>query len=254
MKGIRHQASGVRQRRLADLEIAICNLQFAMVCPTSTVYRLPSTHSRRSAFTLLELLLVLALIVAIGALVWPALERPLATQRLRRAAEQVRMHLTKTRTQAILTGETFAFRFQPGKPLMRVEAVTQNEAVLESASTLGAAGTQSGAMSQGTSSRSTIGQPAAVRAVEGQLPEDIVFYGGDVASDTRSEQFATQERMKGSVDLSWSQPVLFFPDGTATAARVAVVGDRGRAVVIEVRSLTGGVKIGDIVSVEELRR
>jgi hypothetical protein len=106
-------------------------------------------------------------------------------------------------------------------------------------------------MSSGASATS----PAASRpTIEDALPEGVVFYGGDVASDTRSDQFLAQERTTGSVDLSWSQPVLFYPDGTALAARVAVVGDRNRAIVVEVRSLTGGARVGEITSVEALRQ
>src|SRR5690348_15415484 len=95
----------------------------------SAVYRLPST---RSGFTLLELLLVLALIAAISAMVWPLLAGPLATQRLKRAAEQVRTQLIKARTQAINTGETFGVTYQPGKNLLRIGTYTNNQALLES--------------------------------------------------------------------------------------------------------------------------
>jgi prepilin-type N-terminal cleavage/methylation domain-containing protein len=214
----------------------------------------------RAGFTLLELLLVLALVAAISAMVWPALQRPLATQRLKRAAEQVRMHLIKARTQAITTGETFGFTYQPGKSVLRVAAYTNNEALLESVSTMSQASGPSGTSGQpgrsaGASSGASASTPAASRRpVEETLPEGVTFYRGDAASDTRSEQFLAQERMTGSVDLSWSQPVLFYPDGTALAARVALVGDRNRAIVVEVRSLTGGARVGEITSVEALRQ
>jgi prepilin-type N-terminal cleavage/methylation domain-containing protein len=265
MKGIRHQASGVR--RFDNLQFALAaggtsrgNLQVAISFSPSSVDRLPSTHPCRSGFTLLELLLVLALMAAIAAMVWPAMQRPLATQRLKRAAEQVRMHLIKARTQAISTGETIGFTFQPGKSALKVAAYTNNEALLESVSTMSQGAGQSGTSGQAgpppaASSGASSVSPAASRpTVEDVLPEGVIFYGGDVSSDTRSDQFLAQERIKGSVDLSWSQPVLFYPDGTALAARVAVVGDRNRAIVIEVRSLTGGARVGNITTVEALRQ
>lgn len=255
MKGIGRQASAVsRQLERPD------NLQFAIAPYPSIVYRLTSTHPRRSGFTLLELLLVLALMAAIAAMVWPALQRPLATQRLKRAAEQVRMHLIRARTQAINTGETFGFTFQPGKSALRMAAYTNNEALVESLSTMSQGSGQQGTSGQApmtaaaSSGASAVSAAASRPTFEDVLPEGVVFYGGDVASDARSDQFLAQERVKGSVDLSWSQPVLFYPDGTALAARIAVVGDRNRAIVIEVRSLTGGAKVGDITTVEALRQ
>jgi hypothetical protein len=197
-------------------------------------------------------------------MVWPALARPLATQRLKRAAEQVRIQLIKARTQAITTGETFGFTYQPGKNVLRVAAYTNNLAMLESVSTMSQSSAQPGMSSpaQSSSAQSPAVSPSASPAtaartsppLEDVLPEGILFYGGDVASDTRSNQFIAQERMTGSIDISWSQPVLFYPDGTALAARLALVGDRNRAIVIEVRSLTGGARISDITSVEALRQ
>ena len=211
---------------------------------------------RRTGFTLLELLLVLALMAAIAAMVWPALQRPLATQRLKRGAEQVRMHLIKARNQAITTGETFGFSYQSGKPTMRIASYTQNESLLESAGPTAQSGSSSStpaASAVASSGMATTGS-AAKPPVEDVLPDGVVFYGGDATSDARSDQFLAQERMSGSIDLSWSQPVLFYPDGTALAARIALVGDRGRAIVVEVRSLTGGARIGEITSVEALRQ
>ncbi|HQU46186.1 MAG TPA: hypothetical protein PK867_25455, partial [Pirellulales bacterium] len=171
---------------------------------------------------MLELLLVLALIAAVAAMVWPALARPLATQRLRRAAEQVRMHLIKTRTRAINTGETFAFSYQRDKPRYRIDARTNNEAELQSASSVGAGGMQSGGSAQGSYTASSSNPAASIPPVEEVLPDGINFFGDDISSDGRSQQFAAQDRMHGSGDLSWSQAVLFYPDGTASAARVAL--------------------------------
>ena len=209
----------------------------------------------RSGFTLMELLLVLALVAAIAAMVWPALQRPLATQRLRRGAEQVRTQLIKARNQAILKGETFGFSYQPGKPVMRLSCYTENEALLESSGPSAQSSSQSGGSTGSAASSATTASGSAARpAVEGVLPEGVVFYGGDAASDERSDQFLAQERMSGSIDISWSQPLLFYSDGTALAGRIALVGDRGRAILIEVRSLTGGARISEITTVEALRQ
>ena len=220
-----------------------------------------STKRRRAAFTLLELLLALAVLVAVAAITWPALERPLATQRLRRAAEQVRTQWIKTRTKAINAGETFSFRYQPDTARFRVEVQSQDAALLEAtAANMGSQAGAGGSASAGSQSSSasptssTASLPAVpAQPLEAELPDGVKFAGGDVTEDGRSVEIANRERSLGSVDLSWSPPIFFYPDGTATAARVALVGQRERAIVIELRSLTGGARIGEIVSQESLR-
>jgi prepilin-type N-terminal cleavage/methylation domain-containing protein len=217
-----------------------------------------SARHRRSAFTLLELLLALAVLVAVAAISWPALQRPLATQHLRRAAEQVRTQWIKTRTKAINTGETYSFRYQADSGKFRVEAQSQEASLLESAaanmSPQAGAGGSGGMSSQSTSASAAPSKPAVpAKPAETGLPDGVKFAGGDVTEDGRSAAIASQERSRGSVDLSWSQPIFFYPDGTATAARVALVGEGERAIVIELRSLTGGARIGEIVSQESLR-
>lgn len=245
MNDVRYQRSGVNR------QFAICNWQFPMPA-RSSVYRPPSSCNRRSAFTMLEVMLVLAVIAAISALVWPSLQRPFATQRLRRAAEQVRMHLIKTRTRAITTGETFSFTCQRDKPLYRIECRTNNEAALQTVTVASSGGSQSGGTLAAYAAPSN-NHSAIIPPVDEMLPDGINFAGDDVSLDARSGQIAAQDLVSGSVDISWSQPILFYPDGTASSARVALVGDRGRAIVVEIRGVTGGAKIGDIISVEDLR-
>jgi hypothetical protein len=54
-------------------------------------------------------------------------------------------------------------------------------------------------------------------------------------------------------DGSWSGAVLFYPDGTATSARVVLLGGRGRAIAVEVRSLTGDVRVSQVFLAEGAR-
>ena len=69
----------------------------------------PARPARR-ALTLLELLLTMSLLVALMALAWPALDGPLAHQRLRSAADQVRAKWGQARVQAMSSGRTYLFR------------------------------------------------------------------------------------------------------------------------------------------------
>jgi len=61
--------------------------------------RSPTTD--RKATTLIEVLLVLALLVMLAAMTWPALDRPMADQRLRKAADRVRTAWVRARIDAM---------------------------------------------------------------------------------------------------------------------------------------------------------
>jgi len=71
---------------------------------------------RRPGYTLLELVLVLAIIVLMIGLTWPLLEQPLAYERLRHAADQVLAEWTTARIEAMRTGEHRIFCYEQDSP------------------------------------------------------------------------------------------------------------------------------------------
>ena len=73
------------------------------------------------------------------------------------------------------------------------------------------------------------------------------FQSGEIIADLRAGSVTINDRGSSStLDAAWSQPILFFPDGTATTAKIIVLGEGGRSITVELRSLTGGVKVGEI--------
>src|SRR4051794_11573982 len=67
----------------------------------------------RHGFTLLELLLVMALIVVLGAMAFPPIEAMYADARLVAAADQIRARWADARNQAIDEGRAYRFAIQP---------------------------------------------------------------------------------------------------------------------------------------------
>ena len=219
-----------------------------------------SRRPLRRAFTLLELLLALALVGMMLAIAWPSLNRSLDTQRLKRGADVVRTHLLRARTKALTSGEIVSFRHQLDGGQFRVEQQSNNNAILESGAmaTGGPTGASGAPASAGGASGANhpAGSASANQPppVEEELPEGVKFLQSEIGADSRTGYISINDRFTSINDAAWSQPILFFPDGTATAAKIRVLGDRGRMIEIELRSLTGGVKVGEIVRSGEARR
>lgn len=72
------------------------------------------TPGRRSAYTLPELLIVLAILAALAGLALPAMRNPLDRSRLRSAASDVRTILTKARAIAVREGQVVSFACESG--------------------------------------------------------------------------------------------------------------------------------------------
>src|SRR5215213_9960109 len=73
----------------------------------------PPEEYKQRGMTLVELLVVLALLVVIGSIVVPVFTGSFASVRLRRAGDQVLTRWSQARAQAIETGEVFQFTYTP---------------------------------------------------------------------------------------------------------------------------------------------
>lgn len=75
------------------------------------------------AFTLLEVVLVMALLAAIAAFSWPYMQRQFEASQLTESADQFRSLLTLTRAQAMIDARRYRIRFEPEKrhPIIECE-------------------------------------------------------------------------------------------------------------------------------------
>src|SRR5437870_7770907 len=124
--------------------------------------------NRRHGYTLLELLLVLAIIVIAAAAVAPSFGRVMRGVSLKSAANDVRTALTKAHVLAMKSGRTQAFQYELGGSKFRIEAYIAGDDELESAE-----GDPSGAMAGAT--------PSQHVSPDKSLPEGIKFAAGDAA-------------------------------------------------------------------------
>lgn len=191
----------------------------------------------RSAFTLVEMLLVLAVLVAFTTIAWPSFQRLYATQFLLEGAEQVRLQFAATRTRAIESGIVYQFRWEPdGRRYLSLPYEAELDLPAEG---------------EGETQEDLSGNVA--RRYVGELPEKLTFVGGKDAGGQSlpTDLFASFPDADKLAAVAWSAPVLFQPDGTAVDGEL-IVGDlTGRNVALVLRGATGAVAVSPIQ--QELR-
>src|SRR5262249_18344663 len=82
--------------------------------------RTPRAFMTRPAYTLLELVLVLALVVILAALVYPSFDAMYSQFKLEGAGDAAKGAMMTARTQAIESGQPYRFAVVPGKGNWRV--------------------------------------------------------------------------------------------------------------------------------------
>lgn len=196
--------------------------------------QLPTGRTRRGV-TLLEMLLVLVLLVAMAALVWPAMERPFASWRLRRAADRVRAAWNQARVRAMTTGNAQEFRYVMGGNEFR----TGGRDMYGTPFSIGDA--PAGEPSTGSGS-----------SAERMLPKLVTFEASETRWDSRSEELFDQSEESRQQQQGWSEPILFYPDGTSATTRLLLRNEYGHTIEVSLRGLTAVVTVGKVQS-EDLR-
>ena len=210
-----------------------------------------------SGFTLLELLLVLTLLVVIGGIASQSLRGPIESQRLRRSSELLRIALGRARVKAMQSGQTQVFRYEiAGRRYQTHPLALDSEASEWGLDAFG----QSDELAQindpnnpDVFSATRAKQVNTLAELRYQLPEGIVFQQGATELDLRmslaQEELATLDQAM----QNWSQPILFYPDGSTSEARLFLSNQAGqRFVAIRLRSLTGIPVVSGVLSPEEL--
>ena len=192
-------------------------------------------HGSRRGFTLIEVLIVMAILVLIAAATWPAIQKPLMRRQVQQAADSVRTKLFHARIGAMRSSHVYSFQYQPGSGSYRVSPQDQ-------ASTGQQAGDDSNASADPLSADGEH-QPSE----DYNLPDGVRFMADDSPDPDVAESTSATVAQNGDGGNGWSEPVFFYPDGTTSDARLVVAGGRGYAVHIRLRGVTGNVILGNPV-------
>ncbi len=191
------------------------------------------------AFTLLELLLVLALLVVLASLAMPLFEGSFTSLRLRRATDEVLAVWVRTRTAAIESGRPHQFRFRAGSGDYLVEPWPRDEE-----------NSTNPANTRDSSDKFLLElhHEDGTVVLRARLPEGIVITGGEQTSrgsaqgersPRMAESLTGDARAVGPYGTGWSAPVLFHPDGTALDVTLLLGNGRRQYQRATLRGLTG---------------
>jgi prepilin-type N-terminal cleavage/methylation domain-containing protein len=215
------------------------------------------TLSRRSGFTLFELILVLIILVTLAAIAFPTLEAMVSSRRLQQSAERLQNELLEARVEAMKTGQAQVFRATINGNTYTIEPwLSGNE---DSDASAGA--TVMSASGVVETERTSTGQVALSSiSADGdakQLDNDVQFMGIETLVDARNaleiQKSGETVPMAGvgtAVTGGISSPLLVYPDGSSTTAQIILADSRGRRMAIQLRGVTGRSSIVRLATVD----
>jgi len=201
---------------------------------------LPTPMIRRAAFTLLELLLALALLAAFAAVSIPAIMNTLKSQRLQYAAQQLQADFSRGRIEAMESGRIRMLRFQVGEGKYVIQPYLQGNDALES-NLVGIGGGMPGG---GANTASFSMQSAEQEVRNEELPDGVVFAGNEVKASMRG--FQLEQEAGQTMMMSDIRPILFYPDGSTSDAKVFLKSEDGTILSVKLRGLTGIARVEEV--------
>jgi type II secretion system protein H len=174
----------------------------------------------RRGFTLLEVLLVVAVMVIMAAMAYPSIEAMYGDVRLSAAGDQIRGRWADARAKAIEEGRPYRFATQPDG---------QYKIAPDTSEFWSGSGDTTETDSNDTDSPSLV--------VEESLPQGIKF------SDESSNSSESTD------SGPWQTALKFLPDGTASDDKtITLSADGYRSVQLRVRALTGAVTMDTLTA------
>jgi prepilin-type N-terminal cleavage/methylation domain-containing protein len=197
---------------------------------------------RRSAFTLLELLLTLSVLAAIAAVAIPQIGLLLGDRRLVRAGDQLRVEMTRLRVDAMRQGRVMLIEGMVEGNTLRVKPFYS---AADSTEALDQTGSQSALLTGATQGIAVpvASDESAVKSIE--LPEDVIVASVGVVSAARGaeiEQLTLSDQGEG-----WSRPIMFYPDGSTSTAAITLTHETVGRVIVKIRGITGDVTVSEVL-------
>ena len=207
-------------------------------------------RSLSQAFTLVEMMLVLAIVAVVGAFGLATLQRPLSGQRLCAAADEVRT--------------SFCHRGSwPWSRAARWRSATRSTATVIACSRKTIRRRRPRPRRRRRPNRPPRAAPprlrlprpprvrptAQRRGATGICPRESASWAPTKARRSVSAAAVMPEAAPADeTNDNWSDPILFYPDGTTSDARVVLATETSRTLELVLRGVTGLVSVNDPVT------
>ncbi len=197
---------------------------------------------KRFAFTLLELLLTLAVLAALTAVAIPQVGLLASDRRLVRAGDLLRVEMTRLRIDAMRQGRVLMLEGMVEGSNLRAKPFYSAGDATEA---IDQTGSQSGLLTGATQGVVSVIEQDSEAEELIELPEDILVEQVGVVSAARSME--VEQLNEANQSQGWSRPILFYPDGTTSTAIVTLYNPQLGRVVVSLRGITGDVTISEVL-------
>ncbi len=169
----------------------------------------------------------------------------MSDQRLRKAADLVLAQWSRARLEAMKTGQMQVFRYEIGTEYYQVQPRFDGSFLLE-----GSADAQRLMAPDMLQNPGPDGRDSLLGVAGQRLPSGATFFAGRTDTDARMMQLQSEDPntlLSGTA----AQPIVFYPDGTATQAVLVLTNERF-FVQLRLRGLTGLGRASGLLTVEEI--
>ena len=206
---------------------------------------LPSHRvAHRRGYSMLEMLVVLAVVGTLLAIALPSLFRPLGKAELRGAAKQVQAALLEARARAVESGVTQEFRYEPGG--RRYEVLARGGYDDDGPAATPRAGA---AETSPRLVKSSVAEP-----LRDELADGIVF--ADPQEEKRADPLAPVPLApvaltnapvddENASSERWTMLVRFYANGRSLNARLKLCVSKSWSIDILLRGMTGTLLVGE---------